>query len=224
MAAVDRGIVSMSMMLAGNPKSFLNGKKNVTMGEPYVADAKSSGWLTEPHADQVQFGGTRAFDAGFQDATSKVTVAPAPNGAKSPVRFLPFQPDKVTCMKIDPTASVAFTSQLSGCNIYVSSIGGDVWMFHANANDNSADAASNDVAKRRMAEAARNRLGGNRWDLMLERNGGQAFYKPGNAIGVFFGQKVIGVGGGSGWGFYLCTPDGLIHRLASSVAATNATA
>lgn len=213
----------MSMMLAANPKSFLNGKLGVTMGEPYVADAKSSGWLTEPQADQVQFGGTRAFDANFQDAPPKVTMAATPTGAKSPVRFLPFQPDKVTCMKIDPAASAVFTSQLSGCNIYVSSIGGDIWMFHANANDNSADAAANDTAKRRMAEAARNRLGGNTWDLMLERNGGLAFYKPGTAVGVFFGQKVVAVGGGSGWGFYLYTPDGIIHRLASSVAATNAT-
>ncbi len=30
--------------------------------------------------------------------------------------------------------------------------------------------------------------------------------------------------GGSGWGFYLYTTDGVVHRLVSSVARTNATA
>jgi hypothetical protein len=217
----EAGKMSEALSLAGNPKSVLNGKRNVQMGEPYVA--VPGAWRSTPAANQIQFDGTKCFDVGWMGApVAKVTVAPSPGTSRSPTRFLPFQEDKVTCMMVDPGASAVFTSQLTGCNIYVSTIGGDVWLFHANANGTVGDNNANNRAKRTLAEAARSRLGGTSWDLSLER-GVQPFYPAGSAAGIFFGQKVVAVGGGSGWGFYLYTVDGIVHRLASSIAGTNAT-
>ena len=210
------------MMLAANPRDFLASKKPVEIKDPYVPNP--AGWFTTETDTQWRYVGTRPFDPKWEGANSlsfiKFTVLP--EVAKSAVRFLPFREDKVTYMKIDPEATVVYTSQLSGCNVYVSTVGSDVWLFHANANATKADGnAVNNATKRTMAMAARTRAGGTDWDLKLER-GMEDFYPEGAAVGVFFGQKVV-LGGKSGWGFYLLDLDGKIHRFASSVAGTNAT-
>ena len=213
----------MLMQLAANPVGFFKNNPGIQIGEPYVADALSSGWLTEVTKTQLSYRGDKHFDLDFVPApVLKVLVRPAPPGAKSPTRFLPFRPDCVSWMRIDPTATTVYTAQLSGCNMYVSTIGTDVWLFHTNANT-EADDAANARKKRSMAEAVRTRLGGTSWDLSLER-GVQPFYQVGVAAGIFFGQKVVSTkSGNSAWGFYLYTPDGHVHRIASSVGATNAT-
>jgi hypothetical protein len=210
--------MSEAMQLAGNPQAFLAGKQNVTIGEPFVADPQ--GWITNNNDDTLMFGGTKYFDARWIGAESRIRVEAT--GSSSPCRFLPFQPDRCTYMEVDSAASAVFTSQLSGCNIYVSTVNGAIWLFHANANAATGSNDANNNTKRALAQRARQRVRGMGWDLSLER-GVQAFYPAGAAVGIFFGQKVGRVAGGSGWGFYLYTLDGQVHRLASNQAGTNAT-
>jgi len=127
----------------------------------------------------------------------EVTVVAA--GEKSPTRFLPWEDNGCTFFKIDDNADIVWTTQLSGCNMYVyktTGQGGGVWLFHANSNANTANAAANNMAKRTLAAAARNHVtgaGNGLWDLSLER-GVQSFYPAGAAAGIFFGQRTKAIG------------------------------
>ena len=205
-----------------NPLSWLSSQTgSVTIGEPYVAD--TTGWRTVETDKRWRFNSTKKFELGVTmvGTNPKITVAAAVG--KSPIRFLPFRESGVAYMKLDDSASVVFTSQLTGCNMYVATVGGDVWVFHANAND-VTDSAGNTRLKRSRAQDALQQAGGNTFDLSLER-GFASYYQAGTAAGIFFGQKVTKVQNGkSAWGFYLYNPyDHQVHRLASSVAGTNAT-
>jgi hypothetical protein len=207
-----------------NPYAFLSGRGNVLMGEAKYDDATSiSNWRQKNAEDKtVLYRGDVYWELGF--ANPKITLDAAK--VRSPVVFMPYEEDACTYMKIQPNAAIFFTSQLSGCNVYVATITGNanagVWVFHANANSSKGD--DNNRVKRLMAEKARNQLGGSSWDLSLER-GTHANYKVGDASGIFFGQTVVSVADKqSAWGFYLYKIDGSIIRLASSVAGTNATA
>lgn len=54
------------------------------------------------------------------------------------IRFLPWNADCVTYMKLDPAARTFFTGPINGCSIYLGTVGADWWAFHANRNNAGA--------------------------------------------------------------------------------------
>ncbi|PCJ45187.1 MAG: hypothetical protein COA99_05335 [Moraxellaceae bacterium] len=143
---------------------------------------------------------------------SFLEVTVSGDGNKSPARFLPWEDNGCAFFKIDDSADIVWTTQLSGCNMYVyktTGPGGGIWLFHSNSNASASDAAENNLAKRTLAGAARNHVtgtGDGLWDLSLER-GVQPFYPAGAAAGIFFGQRTKSVNGGDDrWEFSLFDP------------------
>lgn len=60
-----------------------------------------------------------------------------PGAADLGIRFLPWEPNCVTCMEIDANARTFFTGPLQGCAIYLGQANGNgnFWAFHANRNN-----------------------------------------------------------------------------------------
>ena len=67
------------------------------------------------------------------------------------IRYLPWQPDWCTYVRMDANSSLAFTGPLTGCNIYVAGPKANPVLFHTNSNTNADNMALNNVAKRAMA-------------------------------------------------------------------------
>jgi hypothetical protein len=129
------------------------------------------------------------------NATLEVRYAQSP--AETGIRYLPWEPDRCTYVRLDAAAELIFTGPLSGCNIYVAGPKTAPVLFHANSNTNAADAASNNADKQTMAL---NLLAANVLGLApsttiagkLER----AVYS-GNYLGFVVGRKK-----GTDWEFY----------------------
>lgn len=107
-----------------------------------------------PHAKTLRFPeGTRftmAITSAGTDAT--VTIQRPTNAAETFVRYLPWQPDRCTYMRIDDAAKIAFTGPLTGCNIYVAGSRTNPVLFHTNSNTNADDAVANNTAKQLMTQ------------------------------------------------------------------------
>jgi len=54
------------------------------------------------------------------------------------IRYLPWKANAVTYMSIDNAAKTFFTGPLSGCSIFIGTIGATYWVFHANRNSTGA--------------------------------------------------------------------------------------
>lgn len=109
------------------------------------------------------------------------------------IRFLPWEPNAVTCMALDGNARAFFTGPLSGCSIFVVEDipNGALWCFHANRN-NDTGAGNTGVKHAMMATAARtdrNLTGRVRYQCIYK--------KDYNDLGFVFGEK-----GKSAWKFY----------------------
>jgi hypothetical protein len=79
-----------------------------------------------------------------------------PAGADAGVRYLPYQADKLTYMRLDPAARWVFTGPIEGCFVYVVTHGGNTYLFHVNAN--AVGGAGNALTKDTKLRAALNTL------------------------------------------------------------------
>jgi hypothetical protein len=72
------------------------------------------------------------------------------------VRYLPYQADKLTYMRLDAGARWVFTGPIEGCFVYTVTHGGDTYLFHVNAN--AIGGGGNALAKDTKLRAALNNL------------------------------------------------------------------
>jgi hypothetical protein len=76
------------------------------------------------------------------------------NAADQHVRYLPDQANQLTVMQLDGAAQWVFTGPLSGCHIYVATLGGNTLLFHLNDNTSLENVGENKVAKDRRLKHA----------------------------------------------------------------------
>jgi hypothetical protein len=72
------------------------------------------------------------------------------------VRYLPYQADKLTYMRLDGAAQWVLTGPIEGCFVYVVTHGGNTYLFHVNAN--AVGGGGNALAKDTKLRAAVNGL------------------------------------------------------------------
>jgi hypothetical protein len=77
--------------------------------------------------------------------------------AEAGVRYLPYQADKLSYMRLDVAAQWIYTGPIEGCFVYVVTHGGHTYLFHVNANI-VAGAHANALAKDTKLRAALNTL------------------------------------------------------------------
>ncbi|MBX9750689.1 MAG: hypothetical protein K5Q68_13970 [Roseococcus sp.] len=180
---------------------------NDDQGRPRVVSHGPITWCaTGPVADTLEFPSDTWFNmlvgrlgnTGPSTTTDRtITLLRSKGSVDTGVRYLPWQPDRATYMRMRGGAKLFFTGPLTGCNIYVAGPRSGPVVFHTNNNSAGDDQAANGIAKRKMATdlLAQNILGLGQNTLIggaLER----ASYS-GNFMGFVFGYK-----NGTDWSFY----------------------
>lgn len=174
----------------GSPRLGEGGR---VMGQPYASPVPSQ--MSSPLYDLFTAGrapGTYEFPSGISFVAEMtagghiLNLKMADPGVSTGVRVLPWGPNACTYMQLDGAADAWFTGPLSGCNVYAAGDGVDPWVFHANSNENAADLARNNSAKRTAALNAAASFGQCKplWGH-LER--GARFYASG--LGFVFGVR-----------------------------------
>lgn len=117
--------------------------------------------------------------------------------ADAGVRYLPYQADKLSYMRLDAAARWIFTGPIEGCFVYVVTHGGSTYLFHVNANT-VPDPAANALAKDTKLRAAVNALlpGG-----VITHRLSRSAYSPPAGEGRPFRGFVYGRYTGAAWEF-----------------------
>src|SRR5262245_60624177 len=100
-----------------------------------------------PIADTLEFPSAVKFKLSVKPAGQNATVYIERQTAtwETGVRYLPWQPDKCTYVRMDNAAAIAFTGPLSGCNVYVAGPRTDPVLFHTNWNKGANDDNNNTI-------------------------------------------------------------------------------
>jgi len=92
-----------------------------------------------------------SFNANMAGKGHQLNLGMSAVGVQTNIRFLPWGPDACTYMQLDDAAEVWFTGPLSGCNIYSVGNGRQIWVIHANFNQDGDNVQRNNNYKRQVA-------------------------------------------------------------------------
>jgi hypothetical protein len=119
------------------------------------------------------------------------------SGSDVGVRYLPYQADKLSYMKLDAAARWVFTGPIEGCFVYVVTHGGNTYLFHVNANAVSDSVANATIKDKKLRAAVDALLPGGVISHRLSRDN---YFPPADDKRAFRGF-VYGKNTGAGWEF-----------------------
>jgi len=136
-----------------------------------------------PAVDSYEFPSGVSFDIKVDTKAHALNLTMAVG--QTNVRVLPWGPNATTFMQLDDGADLWLTGPLSGCNIYATGFGKNIWVIHSNSNQNADNISDNNNVKRTTALNVASSLGGTKplWGH-LER--GDKFY---GGLGFVFGVR-----------------------------------
>lgn len=145
---------------AANPKKFIEAAACTLFAEITGPGADKALKLTKlgPKKDIWEYESTGAAVTAFvrPDARAKGAkeLVASTTGKGAALTFLPWNPNGITFIKMNPKTKVFLTGPLSGCNVYVCRADkGDPIVMHANSNESASDKVKNSQAKDMLAVA-----------------------------------------------------------------------